>query len=47
LLINDKKFFWINDLSSRINIKTIVKNEDCEWIIIGTGYTGLSAARKL
>jgi glycine/D-amino acid oxidase-like deaminating enzyme len=46
-LINDKECSWINNLSSRINIKTIVKNEDCDWLIIGAGYTGLSAARKL
>ena len=23
------------------------KNENCDWLIIGAGYTGLSAARKL
>jgi len=46
-LVNDKKCSWINNLGSRNNIKKIVKNEDCEWLIIGAGYTGLSAARKL
>ena len=38
---------WINDLSSRSNIKVLKKNTECDWLIIGAGYTGLSAARKL
>ena len=44
---NDKTCSWINDLNPRINIKTLSLNEDCDWLIIGAGYTGLSAARKL
>ena len=44
---NDKGCSWINDLIPRTNIKTLQSNEDCEWLIIGAGYTGLSAARKL
>ena len=46
-LVNDKNCSWINDLDSRINIESLKSNEDCEWIIIGAGYTGLSTARKL
>ncbi len=46
-LINDNCCSWINDLSLRQNIKTLEKNESCDWLIIGAGYTGLSAARKL
>ena len=46
-IVNDKGCSWINDLNSRTNIKELEKNEDCEWLIIGAGYTGLSAARKL
>ncbi|MDC0622014.1 FAD-binding oxidoreductase [Candidatus Pelagibacter sp.] len=46
-VLNDKTCSWINDLIPRTNIKTLQSNEDCEWLIIGAGYTGLSAARKL
>ena len=46
-LINDKNCSWINDLKPRTNIKSVSENESCEWLIIGAGYTGLSAARKL
>ena len=38
---------WINDLIKRNNIKILNGNKDCDWLIIGAGYTGLSAARKL
>ena len=44
---NDNGCSWINDLDSRSNIKVLEKNEECEWLIIGAGYTGLSVARKL
>ena len=46
-ILNDKNCSWINDLVIRRNIKTLISNDDCEWLIIGAGYTGLSAARKL
>ena len=46
-VINDNSCGWINDLSPRTNVKSLDKNYDCEWLIIGAGYTGLSAARKL
>ena len=46
-IINDKSCAWINDLSIRSQIKTIKSNLDCNWLIVGAGYTGLSAARKL
>ena len=44
---NDTGCSWINDLIPRTNIQLLQSNEDCEWLIIGAGYTGLSAARKL
>jgi glycine/D-amino acid oxidase-like deaminating enzyme len=44
---NDNSCSWIKDLIPRTNVKTLQTNEDCEWLIIGAGYTGLSAARKL
>ena len=46
-LINDTSCSWINDLARRSNIKTLDKDKSCDWLIIGAGYTGLSAARKL
>ena len=46
-LINDKGCGWINQLPKRIEIKTLNKNLITDYLIIGAGYTGLSAARKL
>ncbi len=46
-LVNDNKCSWINDLNPRNNLKSISSNISSEWLIIGAGYTGLSAARKL
>ena len=46
-VVNDKGCGWINDLEKRTNIKTLNEDKSCDWLIIGAGYTGLSAARKL
>jgi len=46
-VVNDNSCSWINDLDTRSNIKTLDKDKSCDWLIIGAGYTGLSAARKL
>ena len=46
-IINDSSCGWINDLPKRVNVKSINKDEDCDFLIIGAGYTGLSAARQL
>ena len=46
-VINDNNCSWINDLNARTNIKVLTTNKNCDWLIIGAGYTGLSAARKL
>ena len=46
-LKNDKNCSWINDLDKRNNIKSLQTNEKADWLIIGAGYTGLSASRKL
>tara|TARA_B110001450_G_scaffold233232_1_gene236380 strand:+ start:658 stop:1965 length:1308 start_codon:yes stop_codon:yes gene_type:complete len=46
-IINDQSCSWINQLPTRSNINKISKDDDCEYLIIGAGYTGLSAARKL
>ena len=44
---NDKTCGWINNIPPRKNIKQINKNMICDYLIVGAGYTGLSAARKL
>src|SRR5210317_967222 len=46
-VVNDRKCGWINDLNPRENIKELKDKKECDWLIIGAGYTGLSAARKL
>ena len=46
-VVNDNRCSWINDLNPRTNIQTLLSDLSCEWLIIGAGYTGLSAARKL
>jgi glycine/D-amino acid oxidase-like deaminating enzyme len=46
-LVNDQSCSWVNDLNKRTNVKILEKNESCDWLIVGAGYTGLSAARKL
>ncbi len=38
---NDKTCSWINDLEARSTYKSLSKNEECDWLIVGAGYTGL------
>ena len=46
-VVNDNSCSWVKDLSPRNNIKILASALDCEWLIVGAGFTGLSAARKL
>ena len=46
-ILNDNQCSWINDLSRRTKIRKLNSNISSEWLIVGAGYTGLSAARKL
>ena len=46
-VVNDNSCGWINDLDKRSSIKTLDREQSCDWLIVGAGYTGLSAARKL
>ncbi len=46
-VVNDNSCSWVNDLSPRNNIKILSSDLDCEWLIVGAGYTGLSASIKL
>ena len=47
MLKNDQTCGWINDLPTRTNVSEIKKNENYDFLIVGAGYTGLSAARQL
>ena len=46
-VVNDNSCSWVNDLNPRTNIHTLSSDLSCEWLVVGAGYTGLSAARKL
>ena len=46
-VVNDNSCSWVKDLNPRTNIQTLSSDLSCECAIIGAGYTGLSAARKL
>ena len=46
-LLNDNGCGWLKQLQKRINIKTLNQDLNSDYLIIGAGYTGLSAARKL
>tara|TARA_B100000579_G_C22801644_1_gene840254 strand:+ start:438 stop:1730 length:1293 start_codon:yes stop_codon:yes gene_type:complete len=44
---NDNSCGWISELPKRTGIKEFQGQASCDWLIIGAGYTGLSAARQL
>ena len=46
-VVNDNYCSWVNDLNPRANFQSISTDLSCEWLVVGAGYTGLSAARKL
>ena len=46
-VVNDNSCSWVKDLNPRTNIQTLSSDLSCEWLVVGAGYTGLSAARKL
>ena len=46
-IINDNNCDWINQLKPRLDYKSLNKDDYCDWLIVGAGFTGLSAARKL
>ena len=46
-LKNDNSCGWLNQLQKRINIKILNDDLKSDYLIIGAGYTGLSAARQL
>jgi len=46
-IVNDNSCGWLNDLNKRCSIKNLTEDMSCDWLIVGAGFTGLSAARKL
>ena len=46
-IINDNSCGWIDYQSRRLKINTLNQNLQCDFLIVGAGFTGLSAARKL
>ena len=42
-VVNDISCGWINDLDKRSNIKTLDKDETCDWLIICLLYTSDAA----
>ena len=46
-LVNDNSCTWINQLPKRTQTKKLEKDLICDYLIVGAGFTGLSAARKL
>ena len=46
-ILNDNTCGWLTNLQSRKNFKLLNQNQKCDYLIVGAGYTGLSAARKL
>ena len=46
-IFNDNSCGWLTNLQPRKNFKILNQNQKCDYLIVGAGYTGLSAARKL
>ncbi len=46
-VLNDPNCGWITNLPKRNNIKKLNSNLLCDYLVVGAGYTGLSAARQL
>jgi len=46
-IFNDNSCGWIDYENQRSNIKKLSNDLSCDYLIVGAGFTGLSAARKL
>ena len=46
-IFNDNSCGWIDYKNQRSNIKKLSNDLSCDYLIVGAGFTGLSAARKL
>lgn len=47
LPMNDSGCGWLNIIDPRTALPRLEQSLNCDWLIIGAGYTGLSAARQL
>ena len=47
MIVNDNGCGWINQLNKRTNFKKLNQNILCDYLVVGAGFTGLSAARIL
>lgn len=45
--INDERCGWIHTASTAANFSSLQENLDVDWVIVGAGFTGLSAAYRL
>ena len=46
-IINDSNCSWLNQLENRKKVIELKEDIKCDYLIVGAGYTGLSAARIL
>ena len=46
-ILNDHNCGWINQLPKRTANKSLDRDLKCDYLIVGAGYTGLSAARSI
>ena len=46
-IFNDNSCGWIDYKNQRSNIRKLNNDLSCDYLIVGAGFTGLSAARKL
>ena len=44
---NDNSCGWIDYINRRKNINKLKNDLKCDYLVVGAGFTGLSAARKL
>ena len=46
-ILNDANCGWLNQIPKRKNINVLKEDLKCDYLVVGAGFTGLSAARQL